>query len=409
MTKRTLTILTAIAVLASACGGGGSTDTSAMGWLGGEPVWTGAHGGAYPPEADMAMTTMVESLESGDSVGARQLGLLAGAVDDNASWDDYLLYRHRFAETGIPVHDVDVTGRRIVTVTRPDGSPVLGATVALVDADGSVIASALTSSFGTALLFPIGDPAGMQVTVAKGQESAEAALDPAIREHAFTLEVPSTRTPIALDILFLIDVTGSMGDEIDRLKETVETIAQRIDGFGAATDLRLAMTVYRDRGDSFVAETFEFTPDVAAFADALGAVTADGGGDYPESLNEGLHEAIHAPEWRVEDAVSLVFLIADAPPVLTYQDDYDYAVEMFAAAQRGITIHPIASSGLDDQGEYVFRQLAQVTGGRFVFLTYGADGGPGDETSHHVDDYSVLALDDLVVRIVEDTLAPLEG
>lgn len=407
MTRRTLTIVTAIAMLASACGGG--TDIPAAGWLGGEPEWTGPLGGAYPPEVDLAMTTMVESPAGVDSIAARQLGLRAGAVDDNAAWDDYLLYRQRFLEAGIPVHDVDVTGRRVVTVTRPDGSPVLGATVALVDAGGSVAASALTSSAGTALLFPIGDVTGMKVTVSLGGETAEAPLEGSTREHSFTLDVPAIGRPIDLDILFLIDVTGSMGDEIDRLKETVDAIAGRIDGLGAATDLRFAMTVYRDRGDSFVAETFEFTPDVAAFSQALAAVVADGGGDYPESLNEGLHEAIHTPEWRVDDAVSLMFLIADAPPVLTYQDDYDYAVEMVAASQRGITIHPIASSGLDDQGEYVFRQLAQVTGGRFVFLTYGADGGPGDETTHSVDDYSVLSLDDLVVRIVEDTLAPLRG
>ena len=56
---------------------------------------------------------------------------------------------------------------------------------------------------------------------------------------------------------------------------------------------------------------------------------------------------------------------------------------------------PIASAGLDDQGEYVFRQLAQATMGRFTFLTYGADGAsPGDSTDHHVSDYAVLSLDD---------------
>ena len=60
-------------------------------------------------------------------------------------------------------------------------------------------------------------------------------------------------------------------------------------------DLRFAMTVYRDRGDTFVAKTFDFTPDIAAFSAALADVTADGGGDYPESLNEGLHEAIWTP------------------------------------------------------------------------------------------------------------------
>ena len=84
---------------------------------------------------------------------------------------------------------------------------------------------------------------------------------------------------------------------------------------------------------------------------------------------------------------------------------------MFEASERGMKIFPIASSGLDDQGEYIYRQLAQATLGKFIFLTYGAGGDPssgsGDETSHHVEDYSVLSLDQLVVRLVEDELAHL--
>ena len=105
-----------------------------------------------------------------------------------------------------------------------------------------------------------------------------------------------------------------------------------------------------------------------------------------------------------------MFLVADAAPHLDYADDADYAVEMDVAAQRGVKIHPIASSGLDDQGEYVMRQLAQYTTGRFNFLTYGADGvSPGDSTPHHVDDYSVLSLDELVVQLVSDELAALAG
>ncbi|NOR89733.1 MAG: hypothetical protein GQ524_05720, partial [Anaerolineales bacterium] len=112
-------------------------------------------------------------------------------------------------------------------------------------------------------------------------------------------------------------------------------------------------------------------------------------------------------EWRVEETVSLIFLIADAPPHLDYSQDYDYAQEIFNATEDGIKIFPLASSGLDDQGEYIFRQLAQITAGKFLFLTYGAGGGPGDDTTHHVDDYSVLSLDDLVVKVVEEELEPL--
>jgi hypothetical protein len=148
---------------------------------------------------------------------------------------------------------------------------------------------------------------------------------------------------------------------------------------------------------------------MAEFTDALSEIQAEGGGDYPESLNEGLHQALHLPEWRVADTVSLLFLIADAPPHLDYPQDYDYAKDVFAAVENGIKIFPLASSGLDDQGEYIYRQLAQITGGKFLFLTYGPGGAPGDDTTHHVDDYSVLSLDDLVVRLVEEQLTYLSS
>ena len=81
---------------------------------------------------------------------------------------------------------------------------------------------------------------------------------------------------------------------------------------------------------------------------------------------------------------------------------------MEIAARRGIKIFPIASSGLDDQGEYIFRQIAQYTQGRFIFLTYAgptSGGPPGEETTHHVEDYSVNNLDDLLVKLVEEELA----
>ena len=75
---------------------------------------------------------------------------------------------------------------------------------------------------------------------------------------------------------------------------------------------------YRDRGDAFVANVFDFTPQVNEFAADLNNVFADGGGDFPEDLNEALFQAIHTPEWRVDNTVSLIFLVADAPPHVDY-------------------------------------------------------------------------------------------
>jgi hypothetical protein len=393
------------------------------GWLDGEPSReraakdTAAAGG--------------EAMTSDASVGATEPGALppdtpvsnaqtsaalrAGSVDDNERFEEYLLYRQDALRSGIQVHDVDIRGRRIVRVTTPGGKPVVGATVR-VRRDATVVAEAVTHADGRAFVFPPAPGDGgqqgsgaLRVEVERDGARADAVVTGS-SEVAVTLDVDDPAPP-ALDVMFVIDATGSMGDEIDQLKANVVSISDRLAALPGAPDVRFATTVFRDRDDAFVTRTFDFTPDGGAFQSALRAVVADGGGDTPESVNAALHDAIHKPSWRGGQTVGLAFLVGDAAPHLDYPDDADYAVEVFEAAKRGIKIEPIASSGLDDQGEFVFRQLAQLTGGRFSFLTYGAAGAPepGDTTTHHVDDYSVLSLDDLVVRLVTEEVAPLNG
>jgi len=283
--------------------------------------------------------------------------------------------------------------------------------VTILDVNGDRVAQLTTHSDGSVLFFPNAYPHfdldQIEIVVAKDGLEVSQNLDQGIREQSIILDAESATKPVRLDVHFLIDATGSMSDEIAQLKENMIAVSEQIETLPSSPNVRFGMTIYRDRGDLFVSRTLDFTPDVSAFTDELAQVHADGGGDYPESLNEGLHNAIHLPEWRGEDTVSLIFLLADAPPQLNYQQDFDYAADVFAAAEVGIKIYPLASSGLDDQGEYIFRQLAQISGGKFLFLTYGAGGAPGDETTHHVDDYSVLSLDELVVRMVEEELAPL--
>jgi len=369
-----------------------------------------------PPSMLMPTAGLMDDMgrtESGIAGGEiyQNPALRAGSVDDNAEWDDYLLYQLRFAEWCISVHDIDVSERHIIRVTNEQGQPVLGAKVTISDDAGHKLAMMQTYADGRAMFFPLAsinpEAQSYQVRVEKGSAEATFPIDRNYREHPVTLEVRSASNPVRLDVHFLIDATGSMSDEIQQLKENMITISERIHALPSNPDVRFGMTIYRDRGDLFISRTFDFTPDIELFTSELAKVAAEGGGDYPESLNEGLHNAIHLPEWRVEETVSLIFLVADAPPQLIYDNDYDYAEEVFEAVERGIKIFPLASSGLDDQGEYIFRQLAQISSGKFLFLTYGADGAPGDETSHHVDDYSVLSLDELVVRLVEEELTNL--
>ena len=64
--------------------------------------------------------------------------------------------------------------------------------------------------------------------------------------------------------MFVIDATGSMGDEIEQLKANIVSISDQLAKLPTKPDVRFAMTVFRDRGDAFVTRTFDFTNDVGA-------------------------------------------------------------------------------------------------------------------------------------------------
>jgi hypothetical protein len=388
----------------------------------GAPEMDRAEGSMELAEAELAEA---EPVEADDAVIAQQVEpLKAGEVDDNAQWDDYLLYRRNFR--GPQVHDRDVSERYVIEVEDAQGNPVLGATVRVFlpgQQQRQEIYSARTYANGQVLFHPraLADIPLEQVD----RFIVEVQQDNLLEQFSLTrFEAQATTSfterwtvsldslnqvdSLDLDVLFLVDATGSMADEIAKIQNTIFDVAARIDALPGQPNTRYGMVTYRDRGDEFVTRSYEFTPDVGDFHRDLSTVYADGGGDTPESLNEALHDALHGVEWRGGEAVQLIFLIADAPPHLDYLQDYDYAEEMAIAARRGIKIFPIASSGLDDQGEYIFRQIAQYTQGRFIFLTYAGPtngGAPGEVTTHHVEDYSVNNLDDLLVKLVEEELA----
>ncbi|MBN1428661.1 MAG: VWA domain-containing protein [Anaerolineae bacterium] len=349
-----------------------------------------------------------------------QSSLTAGEIDDNRDFEAYLQYRLDFMHfLGHPVHDRDVTERHIVRVRTSTGIPVLGAKIQVYEGQ-TLVTTLQTPATGIAYIFPqaynTSNQAGtLNVVVKKGQAEKSFRLTRQGNNNIWDvdLNVQPAQPPIKLDVLFLLDSTGSMGDEIEQLRNNILSISAQIAALPSRPDVHFGMVTYRDRGDEYVTHVSDFTGDIQEFQSALMNVQAAGGGDIPESLNEALYRAINDVRWRQNDTVSLIFLVADAPPHLDYAQDYDYAQDMQKAVEKGIKIHPIASSDLDDQGEYIFRQLAQYTGGHFIFLTYQStpqsSGEPG--TEHHVQEgsYTVQDLDKLVVRLIQEELASLSG
>lgn len=336
----------------------------------------------------------------------------AGVVDDNADFSAYLAFRNR---TRVEHRARDIRERYLLEVKDPRGRGIADAEVAVLAASGHSM-WARTDAAGQVWLHPNAfDPARSphyDIAVRKDGRQSSARLARGQKSAVeVTLEARAAEPRARLDLVFLVDATGSMADEIDKLKTTLRSISAEVSRLPSQPDLCFGLVAYRDKGDAFLLRSHDLTDDLDGFLrGALNPLHAGGGGDYPEAMNEALHETVHNLSWRGTGATRMVVLLADAPPHLDYGGPY-YDEGMAAALGKGIKIFGVGASGLDKQGEFIQRQIAQYTGGQFVFLTYAnahdPASGPGRETVHDVKNYSVDTLDRLIVRLVSQELGKL--
>lgn len=336
--------------------------------------------------------------------GTQGSGLKGGELDDNSTFDKYLEYLASYRASNVA--RVDVSQRYILQVVDEDGKGVPNATVS-VKVGSEPVFSALSTSNGRVLFFPKAFPhaatGDFTVEAAKGALTQTATLSYEA-SGSVTLALGGKRgtIPRRVDLGFVLDVTGSMGDELGQIQTSVNDISARIKSLPGDPSVRYGLVAYRDQRDDFVTRTHDFTDDLPTFKSRLNSLAAAAGGDYPEDVNEGVHQGVSGLSWDSGETLRLMFVVGDAPPHMDYGQQNDYAASMKKAARGGIKIFPIAASGLDNQGEYVFRQMAQFTGGKFLFITYGGD------TPHHVGPVQENNLDDLVVGIVKGELANLD-
>jgi hypothetical protein len=362
-------------------------------------------------------------LSAGQPYRQVQSDLTAGQVDDNAQFNDYLNYLSAYGGmtgggTGEGVMPVDVSQRLFVRVLDNSQHPVAGARVQLNDGNRKVF-DGTTMSDGRVLFFPsaVGETQATHYSavISRGQTGVQATIKQGGPEQVVTLAGLKDNTgAVGVDLVFLLDATGSMGDEIDKIKASVGDIAQRIEQLPGSSAPRFGLVAFRDRGDEFVTRSWDFTQDIGQFSANLSGIEAGGGGDTPESVNAGLHDAIHLPGWADNSTgrhLRMIVLVGDAPPHIDYQNDYRYPDLLQEATANGIKIFPVGASDIDPIGEFVFRQFAEMTQGQFVFLTYanGVSGAPGLSTDMHVSNFSVQNLDTLIVNLVAGEVANQTG
>lgn len=200
-----------------------------------------------------------------------------------------------------------------------------------------------------------------------------------------------------LDISLVIDTTGSMGDEIRYLQTEFMALSNSIEELYPDSDQRWSLVVYRDKGDAYVAKDYDFQSEVSAFRDRLAEQSAGGGNDFPEAP-EAAFQALTQLDWRNEDGVArLAFWVADAPHHAENAKAMADAIR--DTANLDVHIYPVASSGIDDLTELSMRSAAQLSGGRYLFLTDDSGvGGPHAEPT--IPCYFVTRLDQAILRMV---------
>ena len=150
-----------------------------------------------------------------------------------------------------------------------------------------------------------------------------------------------------LDIVFAIDATGSMKDDIEKLREDLIPEIKRI--FSKEKDVRIAVLFYRDYGDTFrymdlPVKCFDFTRSFKTFKEQLYSIKILGreGGDIPEAVYEAMFAASEFYKWR-GDAQKEIILIGDAEPhpVPRGTGKYSKGYVMSLAESKNIKIHSI--------------------------------------------------------------------
>ncbi|CAD6925942.1 unnamed protein product [Tilletia laevis] len=202
----------------------------------------------------------------------------------------------------------------------------------------------------------------------------------------------------SLDLVFIMDATGSMGSysalppttvphfSISSATKNIETICDEIirsEELSTRNALRIGLIAYRDhppQDHTYITKNFGFTSNIEQVKRDLKSLYATGGGDGPEAVTAAMKATLDL-DWRPR-ATKLAVLIADAPPhgIGEYGDGFpsgspegnDPLQLARHLARLGVSLYMVACepalSGYQYGADF-FQALVRLTGGQLLPLT----------------------------------------
>lgn len=177
-----------------------------------------------------------------------------------------------------------------------------------------------------------------------------------------------------LEMVFVLDTTGSMGGLIEGAKQRVWGIINEVMQTPAHPSVRVGLVAYRDNGDQYVTQTLPLTNDLDKVYTTLMDYRADGGGDTPENVRRALADGVHRTGWSKNSAnvAQIVFLVGDAPPHDDYKNEPDTLVTTASAVKAGMIVNTIQCGAAEDTRQ-IWQTIARHGEGQYFAIAQ--DGG----------------------------------
>ena len=208
-------------------------------------------------------------------------------------------------------------------------------------------------------------------------------VDPVI--DPVTVAPPAAR----LEIVFVLDTTGSMGALLDGAKQRIWGIVNEVMQ-ESHSSVRIGLVAYRDRGDEYVTKVLPLTADLDQVYTTLMDYTAMGGGDEAEDVRTALAEAVHKVSWSAAapDLAQIIFLVGDAPPHNDYKNSADTLTTATGAVRKGLIVNTIQCGSM---GETTRAWKAIAASGNGQYFAIADDGGVQTVATPYDDEMGSLA------------------
>jgi Mg-chelatase subunit ChlD len=187
------------------------------------------------------------------------------------------------------------------------------------------------------------------------------------QKHAKTVERDT------LEMVFVLDTTGSMGGLIDGAKQRIWGIINDVMQKPSKPRVRVGLVAYRDNGDEYVTKVLPITEDLDKVYTTLMDYAASGGGDTPENVRKALAEGVRGAGWAAakNGLAQIVFLVGDAPPH-SYEQEPDVLVTTAEAVRKNMIVNTIQCGNLDGTKE-IWQSIALRGEGKYFAIAQ--DGG----------------------------------